>query len=49
MDGKGKYKQKEKKVKSLISQYSKVSKACTIRIEGGIWKKYGEINVLNIE
>lgn len=26
MDGKGKYKQKEKKVKSLISQYSKASK-----------------------
>ena len=26
MDGKGKYKQKEKEVKSLISQYSKVSK-----------------------
>lgn len=36
MDGKGKYKQKEKKVKSLISRYSKVSKACTIRIEGGM-------------
>lgn len=26
MDGKGKYKQKEKEVKSLISQYSKASK-----------------------
>jgi hypothetical protein len=25
MDGKGKYKQKEKKVKSLISQYSKAA------------------------